>query len=118
MGWGRGRCRGIAGPAFALPAATKLYEAIEAVLDEERRLARERQGAPSARETAIGQGFPLSYRPDKARSAIYRTGLGPASCWDARCATIVGNQVEPSGESRLSSRRFTIVRGVTGQASR
>ena len=32
------------------------------------------QGAPSARETTIGQGFPSPYPHDKGRSAIYRTG--------------------------------------------
>ncbi len=60
------------------------------------------QGAPSARETTIGQGFPSPYQPDKGRSAIYRTDLGPDSCWYALCAAIVGNRGKPSGESRLS----------------
>ena len=59
------------------------------------------QGAPSARETTIGQGFPSPYQPDKGRSAIYRTDLGPDSCWYALCAAIVGNRGKPSGESRL-----------------
>ena len=62
------------------------------------------QGAPSARETTIGQGFPSPYQPDKGRSAIYRTGLGPGSCWYALCATIVGNRGTPSGESRIKPR--------------
>ncbi len=50
----------------------------------------------------IGQGFPSPYQPDKGRSAIYRTDLGPDSCWYyALYATIVGNQGKPSGESRF-----------------
>ncbi len=59
------------------------------------------QGAPSARETTIGQGFPSPYQPDKGRCAIYRTDLAPNSRWYALCATIVGNRWKPSGESRF-----------------
>ncbi len=60
-------------------------------------------GAPSAREMAIGQGFPSPYQPDKGRSAIYRTDLGPDSCWYAPRATIVGNRGKPFGESRMNT---------------
>ena len=63
------------------------------------------QGAPSARETTIGRGFPSPYQPDKGRSAIYRTDLGPDSCWYALCAAIVGNRGKRSGESRLEGAR-------------
>ncbi len=58
------------------------------------------QGVPSARETTMGQGFPSPYQPDKGRSAIYRTDLGPDSYWYALCTAIVGNRGKPSGESR------------------
>ena len=68
------------------------------------------QGAPSARETTIGQGFPSPYQPDKGRSAIYPTDLGPNSCWYALCATIVGNWREPSGESRFSGGEMNNIR--------
>ena len=57
--------------------------------------------AASARETTIGQGFPSPYQPDKGRSAIYRTDVGPDPCWYALCAAIVGNRGKPSGESRV-----------------
>ena len=63
------------------------------------------QGAPSARETTIGQGFPSPYQPDKGRSAIYRSDLGPVSCGYALCAAIVGNRGKRSGESRLEGAR-------------
>jgi len=61
------------------------------------------QGAPSARETTIGQGFPSPYQPDKGRSAIYRTDLWPYSLWNALRATIIANLGQPFGESRLRS---------------
>ncbi len=63
------------------------------------------QGAPSAREMTIGQGFPSPNQLDKGRIATYRAGLGPYSRCDALCATIVGNRGESSGESRFTSRR-------------
>ena len=59
--------------------------------------------APSQCEMVTGQGFPSPYQPDKGRSAIYRTYLGPDSCWYALCAAIVGNRGKPSGESRFRS---------------
>ena len=42
-------------------------------------------------------------QPDNGRIATYRAGLGPNSWWDALCATIVGNQGVPSGESPITS---------------
>ncbi len=60
-------------------------------------------GAPSAREMAIGQGFPSPNQPDKGRTVTYRAGFGPDWRWDPLCATIVGNRGKPSGESRLSA---------------
>ncbi len=61
-------------------------------------------GAPSQCEMVTGQGFPSPYQPDKGRSAIYRTDLGPDSCWYALCAAIVGNRGKPSGEPRIKPR--------------
>ncbi len=45
---------------------------------------------------------PSPYQPDKGRSAIYRTDLGPDSCGYALCAAIVGSQGKPSGESPIN----------------
>jgi len=47
------------------------------------------QGAPSARDVTIGQGFPSPCQPDKGGSMIYRTDLGPDSRWCALCAAIL-----------------------------
>ncbi len=68
------------------------------------------QGGPLAREMIIERGFPSPYQPDKGRSAVYRTGLGPDSPRDTLFATLVGNQRESSGESR--SQTHFLIRGV------
>ncbi len=50
---------------------------------------------------ANGQESQSPNQPDKGRSAIYRTSLGPDSCRYALCATVVGSRGETSGESQL-----------------
>ncbi len=82
------------------------------------------QGAPSARETTIGQGFPPPDQPDKGRTATYRAGsqrelwLRRPLCYRRRQlrgaiwgipvrpplqGSLVGNREGPSGKSRIKA---------------
>ena len=58
------------------------------------------QNAPSQCELVTGPSFSSPNQPDQEWTTAYRASGGPESRSDAHCATIVGDWVEPYGESQ------------------
>ena len=60
------------------------------------------RSAPSQCEMVTGPAFSSPSQPDRERTTAYRDSSEPVSRSDAHCVTVVGDQEQPSGESRLT----------------
>ena len=58
------------------------------------------RSAPAQCEMVTGPGFSSPGQPDRERTTACRDSSEPISRSDASCVTVVGDQEQPSGESR------------------